>query len=142
MGRNSFLLDSNVLIGLLDKNDRLHQRVKSVLVSLKEKKPVLIIHPLVYIETLTILKYKQRQEGNISFVECKRKLDNIRVWSHISWSGISQKCKGLKFFQADNNLGLIDAILIQECLDNNYGLITFDGGMEKVWKRLKGRRPD
>lgn len=133
MGRNSFLLDSNVLIGLLDKNDRLHQRAKSALISFKEKNPVLIIHPLVYIETLTILKYKQRQEGGVNFVACKKNLDNIRVWSQISWGGINRKGKGAKLFLADNNLGLVDAILIQECLDNNYELITFDKELARIW---------
>lgn len=127
------MLDSNVLIGLLDKNDRLHQRAKSALISFKEKNPVLIIHPLVYIESLTILKYKQRQEGGVNFVMCKQNLDNIRVWSQISWGGINQKGKGAKLFLSDNNLGLVDAILIQECLDNNYELITFDKELEKTW---------
>lgn len=133
MGRNSLLLDSNVLIGLLDKNDRLHQRAKSALISFKEKNPILIIHPLVYIETLTILKYKQRQEGGVNFVACKKNLDNIRIWSQVSWGGLNQKGKSIKLFQADNNLGLVDAILIEECLDNNYELITFDQELEKVW---------
>lgn len=133
MGRNSFLLDSNVLIGLLDKNDRLHQRAKSALISFKEKNPVLIIHPLVYIETLSILKYKQRQERGVNFVACKKNLDNIRVWSQISWGGVNQKGKGAKLFLADNNLGLIDTILIQECLDNNYELITFDQELDRIW---------
>lgn len=133
MGKSKFLLDSNILIGLLDKNDRLHQRAKIVLISLKEKDPVLIVHPLVYIETLTILKYKQRQEGDISFIACKKNLDNIRVWSQVSWEGINQKGKGVKLFQADNDLGLVDAILIQECLDNNYELITFDQELNSIW---------
>lgn len=133
MGRCKFLLDSNVLIGLFDANDRLHQRAKKVLVSLKEENPVLIIHPLVYVETLTILKYKHRHDGGLSLARCKRNLENVRIWLHVSWEGINQKGKSAKLFLADNNLGFVDAVLIQECLDNNYKLVTFDKELEKAW---------
>lgn len=137
MAKSKYLVDSNVLIGFFDKNDRQNKRAREKFVQIRKDELILILHPLVYIETVSIIKYAQNRGVNVDFRKSKKGLDDAKVWTLVNWEGIDLKSKCFKLFNKKNRLGLIDAMLIYECLDNDYELVTFDKEMEKVYLELK-----
>lgn len=124
-------IDSNVLIGLFLPGDRLRKRSYEVMNKLEKEKIKIFIHPLVLIETLSILKYRNGLE---LAVEAKKMILKSFVTDR-NLGIMSEKAE--KIFDKYEKVGLIDTMLIDYCLTNKLELITFDNEMNEIWKKLK-----
>lgn len=127
-------IDSNVLLAVFLPQDRLKETAIKELKGIKKKEPEIIIHPLVLIETLSLLKYR----GGIGLaMEAEREMaENFQL---INEAIIINK-KAKKYFQSLPKIGLIDAMLIDWAIKNRCKLLTLDKEMEAAYLRLKRRR--
>ena len=124
------MIDSNVLVGLFLPGDRLNNRAFEVMNELEKEKKKLFVHPLVLIETLSILKYRNSLKLAI---EAKKIILKSFVTDR-NLGIISEKAE--KIFERYEKMGLVDTILIDYCLTNKLELITFDKEMDKLWRKL------
>ena len=130
------LLDSNILYALYLDNDRLHLEAKKEILSLvKQKNCKLLIHPLVLIEVLSLVKYRNGIEKVRMIMS---ELDDVKKYFKID-EPIILDAKVYKIFEKYPKIGLIDASLINYCLKNRINLVTFDEEMKKVWRELDCR---
>jgi len=128
---SQILIDSNVLIGAFLPGDRLESRANDELKRIEELSLKKIIHPLVFTETLSILKYK----GGLDLALDAKKIieNNFRVIT--VFGKITPRVE--KIFAKYENVGMVDAMLIDYCLVNKAELITLDTKMKEIWQKLK-----
>ena len=127
------LIDSSVLYDIFVSNDRLDIRAKELLRKLAKSRAILLIHPLVIIEVLSLIKYRVGVEGEKI---ARKELYDIGKYRVLEIkTGLSKQI--LDLFEKNREIGLIDAILIQYCLEKKTGLVTFDKKQEEVWRRLR-----
>jgi len=130
------LVDSSLLVSLFNSEDRQHRRAILRIGRLSGEETCVLIHPLVFIETLSVLKYKAKK---IELKETRKVLEDKKRFKKIE-EGISVDEGAIEIFERYEKIGMIDAILIQEAIRNGWELVTFDKKMEEVWKRLKRRK--
>jgi len=132
----NYLLDTNIIFAIYNENDRLNARARKVIEEIsKNKKVKLLIHPLVLIETLSLLKYRTGIEGEKMV---RKELFDPKKYIVLEET-ISLDTKVIKMFEKEPEIGIVDTILIQYCLDKKIELATLDREMESVWKKLKLR---
>lgn len=132
-----YLLDSNVLYALYLDEDRLHARaVKKILEISENKSSKLLIHPLVLIEILTLVKYRSGIKKAMLVID---DLNNIKKYLKID-EPIILTNRTYKLFEKYPKIGLVDASLIDYCLNNNINLVTFDKEMNDVWGKLRTKK--
>ncbi|MFZ2152811.1 MAG: PIN domain-containing protein [Microgenomates group bacterium] len=123
-------IDSNVLVGVFLPDDRLEHKALEIFRKLGKGGFGIYVHPLVLIETLSILKYK----GGVKLaIESKKTiLSNFLTDNNMGLVSESSE----KYFEKYANIGMVDAILLDYCLKNKMELITLDKTLNEVWKRL------
>lgn len=129
-----YLIDSNVLYAIFVKEDRLHVETDKLLKRIsKEHGSKLVVHPLVIIEVLSLIKYRA---GIVSEKLARKEIYNIKKYEVLDET-INLTVKTINNFEKHENVGIIDMILIEYCLNNRIELLTFDKKMGEVWKKLK-----
>ena len=138
MDRNRLLLDSSVLIAFLNQRDSQHKKAEALYERIKGKNKQLILHPLVAIETLTVLKMRLDREA-LLFIE-NQILFNQEIFSYEDHAVLSIESNSESFilFNEKNDLSFIDCELITYCLDKNIELVTFDQALQKLFRKRMG----
>ena len=133
MVSRKILLDSSVVIAFYNIKDIQYKKALKEVQSLAGKNVVLHLHPLIILETLTVLKQKIGKEG---VLECEKDfLDaNLYVWDKVSLT-LHETDSWRKIFYEKNTLSVIDAMLLRYAIENDLELVTFDKELEKVYKR-------
>ena len=134
MGKNfQKTIDSNVLIGVFLPGDRLEEKATEILKKINTSEKRLFVHPLVLIEVLSILKYK----GGLELAIKSKKIILSNFESEEKLGSITKRAG--RIFEKYRKIGMVDAILLDYCLDNKVELVTLDKEMEKIWEKLKRR---
>lgn len=130
----NYLLDSNVLFAIYTENDRLNVKAQEWLLKISKRKNIkILIHPLVLIETLTLIKYRS---GIESEKLVRKELFDPKKYLILE-EQISLDVKTIDIFEKESSIGIVDTMIIQYCLKNKIELVTFDIEMNNVWKKLK-----
>lgn len=130
----NYLLDTNVLFALYVDEDRLHLKATKKIRELSQKKKTrLLIHPLVLIEILSLVKYRNGIESaNLVIEDLNKREKYLRIEEPVVLT-----TEIFNIFKKYPRIGLIDACLINYCLKNKINLVTFDKEMNEVWKKLE-----
>lgn len=130
----NYLLDTNVLFALYVDEDRLHLKATKKIIELSQKKKTrLLIHPLVLIEILSLVKYRNGiDSANLVIEDLSKREKYLRIEEPIVLT-----TEIFNIFKIYPRIGLIDACLINYCLKNKINLVTFDKEMNEVWKKLE-----
>lgn len=129
------LIDSSVVMALFNGEDSLHEKAVGVFKMIKKEKMKVKICCVTVIELVSLMKYKKINKWQIY---CKKLVDGSLFFldnayffdvNDISW----------KLTLKEENIGMVDAIEIEHCLQNGEELITFDKKQEAVYKRLLGK---
>jgi predicted nucleic acid-binding protein len=132
----NYLVDTNVLFAIFTESDRLNVKAVELMEKFALMKNIkFLIHPLVIIETLSLIKYRSGIEGEKT---ARKELFDPKKYEILEVK-ISLDIKTMKIFEKENDIGIIDTILIRYCLDNKIELVTFDKEMERIWKKLRRR---
>lgn len=131
----NYLLDTNVIYALYLDDDRLHSRAVNELSKFSKREFKLLLHPLVLIETLSLVKYRSGMEGLKLLM---KELNDEKKYLKIDEPIVLTE-KTYKIFEKYPRIGLVDASLIDYCLKNKMNLVTFDKEMDEVWRKLKIR---
>jgi len=131
MRKNKILLDSSFLIAFFNPKDTLTEKAVKIMQNRGQEDIELVIHPLVIIETLTVLKMKTN-------------LDDMRKYGNVLFGGIFtvinsfdldyKKGRWLSIFNRNNGLSVVDCILLDYSLKNKIELLTFDEKLKKEYK--------
>lgn len=135
MGSKSLLIDSSVIIAFFNLGDSLHKKAKIFFDSRKDERKNLLLHPLVFSESLSILKMKT----SLQVLRDSRDalLDRESFLPIESISIFSFEGGAWGYFNAKNNLSFVDAAVLDYCLENGSELITFDKELDKIYKRQR-----
>lgn len=135
MNNQKCLLDSCVLIALFNPLDTQHKKAENLISELGQQNTLFILHPLVIIETLSVLKIKINTE---TLIFCENELLNEEKFKLAKDKIIiSQKSDFLRLFNDYRSLSLVDCILINACTQQNIQLLTFDQKLNKVYQKEK-----
>lgn len=128
------LLDSSVLVAYFNLNDNQTNKAVSLIKKFKKKNQKFILHPLIVIETLSVLKLKVKKEA---LIFCQKILFNPEIFE-TKEEDLILDVNGFSFslFNKIKTLSLVDAIIIDYCLNNNFELLTFDKVMEQEYRKL------
>jgi len=133
MARNKYgLIDSSVVMALFNGEDRQYKKAVEVFKTIKKKKIQVRICCVTIIELVSLMKYKkinQWQKYCNKLIDGKMfYIDNVYFFdvNDMSW----------KLTLKEENIGMVDAIEIEHCLQNREELITFDKKQEEVYKKL------
>jgi len=130
----NYLLDTNILFAIYTENDRLNARAREIIGEISKNKNIkLLLHPLVLVETLSLLKYQSGIEGEKIV---RKELFDPKKYLILEET-IGLDTRTIKTFEKEPEIGIIDTILIQYCLDKKIELVTLDREMENVWKKLQ-----
>jgi len=130
----NYLLDTNILFAIYTENDRLNARAREIIGEISKNKNIkLLLHPLVLVETLSLLKYRSGIEGEKMV---RKELFDPKKYLILEET-IGLDTRTIKTFEKEPEIGIIDTILIQYCLDKKIELVTLDREMENVWKKLQ-----
>ncbi len=137
-GKNNLLIDSSVLIALFYPEDSQHKKAEAIYHKLLKYKRYFTLHPLVFLETLTVLK---KRVDRTSLLLSEKILCNSEIFIHVednlnSYQLIVAKSVTIEIFNNQNDLSFIDSRLIEYCLKNELDLLTFDKNLEKIYKSL------
>ncbi len=130
----NYLVDTSVLYAIFVNSDRLYDKARKLMVEVAKKEDaILMIHPLVLLEVLSLIKYR----GGLSGEKIVRKeLYNSKKYKILEIPIIVDE-KIIKMFEKYPEIGVVDTELIEYCLENKIELMTFDKNMEMVWEKLK-----
>lgn len=134
MGVNKVVFDSSVLVAYFNPNDTQTEKAVSLIKKLKKENKKFVLHPLIVIETLSVLKLKVEKEA---LLICQEILFNPEIFE-IENININLVPNDFSFllFNKIRTLSLIDAVIIDYCLGNNFELLTFDKTMGKEYQKL------
>lgn len=128
------LIDSSVILALFNTEDRQHQKAVETFKKIRSEKLIKVISCVTIMELVSIMKYKK--------IDCWQKyceklingslfiVDNAYFFDQndLSWNLVMKKEK----------IGMVDAIEIEHCVQNNEQLITFDLAQEQEYQKLVG----
>lgn len=130
-----YLIDSSVIMALFNEEDRQHNKATEVFKRIKKEKRGIKISCLTVMEIVSLMKYRNFNgwqkyseklvNGSMFFMDNAYFFDQ----NDLSWDLVLKKEK----------IGMIDAIEIEHCLQNNEELLTFDKAQEKVWRELEAK---
>jgi len=132
MKKNKILLDSSFLIAFLNPKDVLTKKAVEIMKNKSQEDIELLIHPLVIIETLTVLKMRTKMDDvrkyeNIIFSEVFNIIDDLEF-------DYKRKSQWLIFFNKANEMSVVDCILLDYSIKNRLELLTFDKRLEREYK--------
>lgn len=128
------VLDSSILVAFFNPNDSQTNRAVSLIKKFKKQDKKIVLHPLIAIETLSVLKLKVEKEA---LLVCQKILFNPEIFE-LKEINLDLLTNSFSFslFNEVKTLSLIDAIIIDYCLTNNFELFTFDKAMNNEYQRL------
>lgn len=127
-----YLIDSSVVMALFNNEDRQYKKAIETFKRIKKEKREIKISCITVMELVSLMKYKKIdgwQKYSEKLVDGSMfLLDNAYFFdvNDLSWDLVMKKEK----------IGMVDAIEIEHCLQNNEELLTFDDTQNKVWKEL------
>jgi len=127
-----YLIDSSVVIALFNEEDRQHKKAIETFKRIKKEKREIKISCVTVMELVSLMKYKKFngwQKYNEKLIDGSMFfLDNAYFFdqNNLSWNLVMKKEK----------IGMVDAIEIEHCLQNDEELLSFDEAQNKVWKEL------
>jgi len=126
------LIDSSVVMALFNEEDRQHNKAIEVFKTIKKEKLDVKICCITVVELVSLMKYRRINEwqkyakklldGSLFFVDNAYFLNP----NDLSW----------ELTIKEENIGMIDAIEIEHCLQNREELITFDKKQESIYRKL------
>lgn len=126
------LIDSSVVMALFNLEDRQHKKAIGVFRLVKKEKLRMTICCLTIVELVSLMKYREINnwqkyankllDGSLFYVDNAYFLDP----KDLSW----------KLTLKEEKIGMVDAIEIEHCLQNDEELITFDKKQEVVYQKL------
>jgi predicted nucleic acid-binding protein len=129
----TILVDSSVIFALFNKEDRLHQKARTLFGEFKKNKNKLRLISATFIEMVSVMKYKKIMnwqkyaerlvDGSLFYFENAYFFD----FNDISWDLVIN----------EDNIGMVDAIEIEHCILNNEDLATFDKNQMEVFEKTK-----
>lgn len=131
---NRCLVDSSVILALFNPEDGQHHKAIEKFKKIRSEKLIKVISCVTIMEVVSVLKYKK--------IECWQKyceklvdgslfvVDNAYFFdmNDLSWNLVMKKEK----------IGMVDAIEIEHCIQNDEQLITFDRAQEREYQKLVG----
>ena len=130
-----YLIDSSVVMALFNEEDRQYKKAIETFKRIKKEKRKIKISCITVMELVSLMKYKKFngwQKYSEKLVDGSMFiLDNAYFFDQndLSWDLVMKKEK----------IGMVDAIEIEYCLQNNEELLTFDEAQNKVWKELNSK---
>jgi len=129
---NNRLIDSSVVMALFNLDDRQHNKALEVFAEIKKQKLRVKICCITIIELVSLMKYRKidhwqkysekLMDGSLFYVDNAYFMET----NDLSW----------KLTLTENNIGMVDAIEIEHCVQNNEILISFDKKQNEVYRRL------
>ncbi len=126
-GYRKYLLDTSFLVSLWIPEDSLHEKAHELFQDISHE--VLLIHPYVIHEVITVLAYKNKQKEIATFITFFQESQNINVLS----LDIKNECS--LYLKYNKKMSLIDIILTDLAKMYSYNLVTFDKQMLKLFKK-------
>jgi len=126
------LIDSSVVMALFNEEDRQHKEAIEVFKTIKKEKIKVKICCVTIIELVSLMKYKKIDQWQ---KYCNKLIDGRLFYvdnayffdvNDMSW----------RLTLKETNIGMVDAIEIEHCLQNGEKLITFDKNQETVYRKL------
>jgi len=136
--KRRYLIDSSVIMALFNEEDRQYKKAIETFKRIKKEKRDIKISCITVIELISLMKYKNfngwQKYGEKLIDGSMFILDNGYIFdpNDLSWNLVIKKEK----------IGMVDAIEIEHCLQNDEELLTFDEAQNKVWKELDTRKID
>jgi len=130
-----YLIDSSVVMALFNEDDRQYKKAIEVFKRIKKEKREIKISCITVMELVSLMKYKKfegwQKYGEKLVDGSMFILDNAYIFdpNDLSWDLVMKKEK----------IGMVDAIEIEHCLQNDEELLSFDKAQNKVWKELEAR---
>lgn len=127
-----YLIDSSVVMALFNEEDRQYKKAIEVFKRIKREKREIKISCITVMELVSLMKYKNfngwQKYGEKLIDGSMFILDNAYIFDQndLSWDLVTKKEK----------IGMVDAIEIEHCLQNNEELLSFDEAQNKIWKEL------
>jgi predicted nucleic acid-binding protein len=127
-----YLIDSSVIMALFNEEDRQYKKAIEVFKRIKKEKREIKISCITVVELVSLMKYKKFnswQKYSEKLIDGSMFiLDNAYFFDQndLSWELVMKKEK----------IGMVDAIEIEHCLQNDEELLSFDEAQNKVWKEL------
>jgi predicted nucleic acid-binding protein len=133
MAKNKYrLIDSSVVMALFNLEDSQHEKALEVFQIIKKEKLRVKISCITMIELVSLMKYRKINHwqkyaekllnGSLFYVDNAYFLDP----NDLSW----------KLTLKEENIGMVDSIEIEHCLQNGEELITFDKKQGAIYQRL------
>jgi predicted nucleic acid-binding protein len=133
MEHKSVLLDSNIIIALFYKQDSLHEKSEDLLGAHSGKNIQILLHPLVFIESLTVLRMRLTTD---QLVACQRELQNRDSFDHITTPlTVYKKDTWMAYFKSFTDLSVTDAIILDYCISTKVELLTLDKKLNAVYQK-------
>ncbi|EKD43197.1 MAG: hypothetical protein ACD_72C00412G0004 [uncultured bacterium] len=126
------LIDSSVIMALFNVEDRQHAKAIDVFKLIKKDRLMVKISCVTIIEIVSLMKYRKidqwqkycenLMDGSLFYVDNAYFIDH----NDLSW----------KLAMEEENIGMVDAIEIEHCIQNGEELISFDKKQNEVYQRL------
>lgn len=130
-----YLIDSSVVMALFNEEDRQYKKAIETFKRIKKEKREIKISCITVMELVSLMKYKKfngwQKYGEKLVDGSMFILDNAYFFdpNDLSWNLVMEKEK----------IGMVDAIEIEHCLQNDEELLSFDEAQNKVWKELDSK---
>lgn len=122
------MLDTAVWIALMKTDDTNHNKAKKMVKKIHPSEVEVFDH--IYVETLTVLRYK------LTAPACKKFVDFLkRFKKQIVLSNKEIFTYANKLFFRHSDLSFTDCLLISSAKINNAKLLTFDKNLQKAWEK-------
>lgn len=126
------LIDSSVVMALFNLEDRQHNKALKVFEEIKKEKLRVKICCITIIELISLMKYRKidhwqnysekLMDGSLFYVDNAYFMET----NDLSW----------KLILTENNIGMVDAIEIEHCIQNGEELISFDKKQNEIYRQL------
>lgn len=130
-----YLIDSSVVMALFNEEDRQYKKAIETFKRIKKEKREIKISCITVMELVSLMKYKKfdgwQKYGEKLIDGSMFLLDNTYFFdvNDLSWNLVLKKEK----------IGMVDAIEIEHCLQNDEELLSFDKAQYKIWKELDSK---
>lgn len=133
MGKNkNRLIDSSVVMALFNLEDRQHNKAIEVFKLIKKEKLRVKISCITIIELVSLMKYRKIKQWQ---KYCESLLDGSLFYVDNAYF-IESNDLSWKLTLEEENIGMVDAIEIEHCLQNNEELISFDKKQNEIYQSL------
>lgn len=128
-----YLIDSSVVMALFNEEDNQHQKAIETFKRIKKEKREIKISCITIMELVSLMKHRKINgwqkyseklvNGSMFFMDNAYFFDQ----NDLSWDLVIKKEK----------IGMVDAIEIEHCLQNDEELLSFDKAQNKIWMELE-----